>query len=256
MINPRAWLAVGVLLAGALLLACGGDGDDGDGDDNGDGGAQPTATESAAGEDETPPGDGNGADGGDASSDLSALAGEWATKEAKISYDFTSSSAGTESAGAFTLYWKPPDSWRLDMTIDGEAITLIATGGSTYYCSESGGEGTCIQAPASQIPVPFLSSFVDPDAYESFIAGSFAGLDIDRSERTIAGQDAQCYSASGVVAGEEGQSEFCFSSDGVPLRISGGGGGSEFTMEATDASDSVSDTDFELPYEILEIPVP
>jgi len=142
------------------------------------------------------------------------------------------------------------------MTIDGQATTIIAAGGSSYICADAGGQGQCIESPGTQIPVPFLSSFIDPDAYESFIAGSFAGLDIDRSDRTIAGQDAQCYSASGVVGGEEGQSEFCFSSDGVPLRISGGGGGSEFTMEATAVEEAVSDADFELPYDVIDLGAP
>jgi hypothetical protein len=243
-------LAVLALAGGALLVACnGGDGDD----DDGDGGEGPAATEPADGGDDV----GNGGDdGGDASGELSDLAGQWATKEAKISYDFTSSSGGTESGGTFTLYWKPPDSWRLDITVDGEATAIISTAGASYICTDAGGQGQCLETPATQIPVPFLGSFLDADAYESLVAGTFAGVEVDRSEETIAGQDAQCYTASGAVEGEEREGQFCFSSDGVPVRMSVGATGSEFTMEATSVETSVADADFEPPYDILQIPVP
>jgi len=242
----RIWLAVLALAGGALLVACGGGDDDKDGGDNG--GDEPDATEPAD------TGDGDGGDGGDASGELTELAGAWATKEAKIAYDFTSSGGGTDSSGTFTLYWQPPDNWRLDMTIDGQATTILNSGGKSYICSEAGGEGQCLESPVSQIPLPFLGSFVDTDAYESLVEGTFSGVDIDRSDETIAGQDAQCYNASGTVEGVEGESEFCFTGDGVPVRIMGGGGGSTFSMEATSVETSVGDADFQPPFPILEIP--
>jgi hypothetical protein len=187
----RIWLAVLALAGATLLMACNDGGDD---DDDGNGGDEPTATQSADGGDETPTdGDGDGNGDGDAAS-LSDLAGEWATKEAKLVYEFSSTGGGTDSSGTFTLYWKPPDSWRLDMMIDGETSTLISSAGTSYLCSEAGGEGSCFATPGGQVPIPF-----------------------------------------------------------VPLRVNGGSGGVEFSMEATSLEESVGATDFEPPYPVLDL---
>jgi hypothetical protein len=243
----KLWLFAAALIASFLLLACNGGGDDDDGD-NGD--AAPTATEEAA------DGDGDG-ETGDASQEIQELAGQWAERDIKIAYNFSSTAAGTTSSGTMTLYWKPPD-WRMDFDLDGSTGTIISAGGTSYFCSESGGEGQCLESPVeSAAPIPFLSSFTDPGEFNSLVTGTFSGVDVDRSERTIAGQDARCYSVSSDIAGAEGDSEYCFSEDGVVLLISFSGGATgDFSLEATSVEGEVADADLEPPYEVLDIGAP
>jgi len=248
----RLWLIIGALLAGALFVACGGDDD---GDDTGDG-EEPTATTSVEGG-ETPS-DGDGGDGGgDAQAELDQLAGDFANREAKVAYDYTSTAAGTTDQGSFTLYWKPPDAWRLDITSSSGDVILISSGGTTYLCSAEGGEGQCFESPTtSAIPLPFLSYFTDPGSLSDLIDTSIAGVDIDRSEESIGGQDATCYAFSGTADGQTGSGQYCFSDDGMLLRLATSAAGSEFTLEATSVDTTVADADLELPYDLLEIPVP
>lgn len=247
----RLCLTAATLLAGALLFACGGGGGDDDGDRDG---TEPTATEEVV-DGEATPGDGDD-EGGDASQELSELAGRFAEQEVKISYDLSSTVDGETQEGSFTFYWKPPDAWRMDFNIAGSEGSLITTGETSYLCSSEGGEGQCLESPAGlQIPLPFLEFFTDPDSLGDIIDTELAGLDVDRSDREIAGRDATCFTASGEVEGESGEVEYCFSDDGVLLLLrSSGETSGEFSLEATSVETSVSDADLEPPYDILEIP--
>jgi hypothetical protein len=247
-------LVAGLLVLGALMIACNDKKDD-DGDNGG-----PTATTSAGetpSEGETPDDGGNGDGDGDAQAELQGLAGEFANREAKVTYDFTSSAAGTESTGSFTLFWKPPDSWRMDMTMaDSPPITMISSGGTSYTCSgDDAGGGSCFASTAGAIPIPFLSYFTDPSQLNSLVDSTFAGVDVDRFDETIAGQDGSCFRASGSVEGESGSGEWCFTDDGLMLRVRATAEGSgTFTLEATSIGEGVTDADFEPPYEIMTIP--
>ena len=153
-----------------------------------------------------------------------------------------------------TLYWKPPDSSRVDFTdASGENVIFLTTGGTSYICSESGGEGSCFASPTGGAPLPFLSFLSDPEQFSNDIEGTFGGLDVDTSDRTIAGEDGHCFSASGSVEGEEGSVEYCFNDDGVLLLLSGGGGGTTFRMEATAVEGTVTDADVALPYDVIDL---
>ena len=255
MINSwRLSLGVLALLAGALLAACGG------GDGNGDGGNGdadgPTGVEDVDG-------DQNGDDGstddsdGDASADLQRLAGEFGAEEVKITYRFSSSFDGESMDGTMTLFWKPPDAWRVDLSFEGADISIITTGDKSYLCSAEGGDGQCLESPVEQaLPIPFLSFFTEPDALNDLI-GETAGLDIERSSRDIGGESASCFSAAGVIDGEEGSAEYCFSDRGILLLLrAAGGAGEEFSIEATEIENEVDSDDLEPPYPVLEIPIP
>ena len=235
-------------LAGVLALgaACGSDdGDDGGSDD-------PTATsEAPGGEDATATSDGGGS--GDAGDALDALAEEFGNREMKVTYDLSSSDGTTTT---YTIYWKSADSWRVDFDSDGATTSMIASGGLAYICSSDGaGGGQCIESPggASAIPVPFFGALTQENGLAGLITGAFAGADVDTSEETIAGVNASCYKVSGSVAGESGYAEIC-SADGILLRWAGGSAGVDATIEATAVEDTVADADFDLPYEILQIP--
>ncbi len=246
----RLWMIVLVAIAGAVLFACGGDSND---EDNGNGN-EPTAA-ATSGDGAEPTDDGSSANG-DSNSELRALAARMGDNEAKIAYTFTAEGGGADATGSFTLFWKPPDNWRLDIDMDGSVSTVIEKEGTTYICIDDGsGGGTCTASPVG-IPLPFLTYFTDPDALTGLIGTEVDGIGFDRSDKEIAGQDATCYSASGTVEGQSGSAEYCFSDEGLLLRLDGGGEGGSFTLEATSVEGTVADADFELPYEILDIDIP
>lgn len=245
----RLSLVVFALLAGALLAACGG------GDDNGDS-EEPTAVEDV--DDDQDGGDGSPGDSdGDASADLQRLAGEFGAEEVKITYQFSSSGDGESIDGTMTLFWKPPDAWRVDFSFEEAEVSIITTAGKSYLCTAEFGVGQCLESPVAEaLPVPFLSFFTEPDTLTDLI-GETAGRDIERSSRDIAGESASCFSVEGVIGGEEGSAEYCFSDRGILLLLrAAGGGGGEFSIEATEIEDEVNSSDLEPLYPILEIPVP
>lgn len=248
----RVFLVTAVLLAGALLVAaCGGGGGDDD-DGNGD---QPDATEQVDNGDDEP--------NGDANADLRRLASEFGNRELKVSYLMTTTSIvdGEEvvEEGTITFYWKPDVGWRMDLAFGDEGtVAFITANDTTYSCFEGDGESQCLEVPlGEELPVPFLSFLTDPGEFDDFIDSSVLGLGLDfsRSERSVAGRDAECFSAEGTIDGEDGQVEYCFA-DGIVLliRTSGGGDfGGAFSLEATEISDSVSDSDLEPPYEVIDL---
>ena len=250
-------LLVAVLLAGALLFAaCGSD------DNGGDNGSDGTTTDQPAddGDDNDDDGDDNGDSGddsGDISDELRALAGQFGVTEVKITYNFSSpglTDTDPEIVSQMVLYSKPPDRWRMDIISPDGDISMIFDGETTLMCAADGDGGLCFESPAGEdIGVPFLNIFTDPGDFDNLI-GSALGVDVSRSTREIAGQDASCFSFSGEIDGTDGSGEYCFRDDGVLLLMRAESGGIvEFSMEAVEVRDSVSDEDLEPPYEVLDL---
>jgi hypothetical protein len=244
----RAGLRLLALIGGLLIAAACSDSNNDDDDDG-----EPTAVETMEGDEATPPdgeGDGDGDGDGDGST-FSDFADEFGDQEMVVTYEFTSSVDG--SAGSFTIFWKPPDRWRFDVTSDEGTATFLQTPDGVYICSDDGSGGGCFLSPggASAVPFPFLSYFTDPTSLEGLLA-SAEGVDLDSSSDNIAGVDATCYSGST----EEGSGQVCFGSDnGILLRIRGSDTTTgDFTMEATSVETSVDDADLEPPYPVQEIP--
>jgi hypothetical protein len=265
-----AFLGLALLTLFAVAAACSSGDDNGDGDSDGD--STPTATASPDGDgDGDGNGDGNGdGDGGD-SDDLSAilsdLGADFANSSGKVTYDFAASDGGTDSTdltdGEMTLYWRPPD-WRMDMDIsdpvDGEIqSTFIVTEDASYICSAADSDGFCFSSDLigdSDIPIPFLGFLTEPEGVSDIIALELADADVDieESSETIAGVSADCFSVSGTVDDETADAEYCFSDNGLLLRIafSGDDASGTFSLEATDSGD-VSDSDFEPPYDVTDL---
>ncbi|MCH7488910.1 MAG: hypothetical protein IIB23_04700, partial [Chloroflexi bacterium] len=104
----------------------------------------------------------------------------------------------------------------------------------------------------------FFDIFTEPDILIDQIDAVLGDLNVDRSNRTIAGQDATCFSISGTIDGETGAVEYCFRDDGVLLLLRAAGGpgdgdGGESSLEAISVEDSVSDSDLEPPYDVLDV---
>ena len=81
-------------------------------------------------------------------------------------------------------------------------------------------------------------------------AAEATGVDINKSDETIAGTDASCFSAE-----QNGEtSKFCFSDSGILLLTQNTDASGTSGMVATAYSDSVSDSDFEPPYPVTTLP--
>lgn len=251
-VSLRYLLIIVALFAGALLFACSSD-DDGDGN----GSDEPTVEQSTDDSDDAD--DGDDGDPTDVSNELRALAEQFGITEVKVTYTMSGPGVGTsetdpEFVSQMVLYSKPPDRWRMDITSPDGDFSIIFDGESTLMCASEGDEGRCFNSPLGDaLPVPFLNIFTDPNELDNLV-GSALGVDVSRSSREIAGQDANCFSFSGDIDGTSGSGEYCFRDDGVLLLLRAeSGGDEEFSMEAVEVSDSVSDEDLEPPYEVLDL---
>ncbi len=186
------------------------------------------------------------------SSDLSGLAGKFASGTFKVTYQV--SGFGAAGSQGTMIWYKKGDNLRMDMTglVPGQqgTTTMIMGSDTTYICTASPGVGTggiCLSSPsqagqgAGQIASQLGKTLADPSLNV-----------VSTSSRSIAGQDAKCYTVQS--ASITGQAEFCMSSDGAPLSVKETVQGSEMTMEATDYSSNVSDSDFQPPYPVSAMP--
>ncbi len=226
----RIWLLIAIVVGGAAFMAC---------KSSGNKTAKPTVTQSSSAtassmtpsSSDTTPSSGNGAP------NLNDLANNVATQTVKATYTLSSSGAGQSFEGTFTLYSRPPDS-RVDFTSQGTTSIFISAGGKNYSCETD----VCTEVPVSLgTALPFLAFFTNPQQLSGLV-----GSDVNHSTKTIAGQDADCY--SGSVQGAGG--EVCFNSDGMLVSVHGSAGGEEYTMEATSVEGTVSDSDLAPPYPV------
>lgn len=245
----RFFIPAFVVVVGLVFFACSSsNNDNGNSGDNGTN--EPTATEAA---DNGQPTADTSNDGG-ATDDLMQLAQEFGGAEVKVDYNISTTGTDQDFSGSMTIYQKPPDSWRMDLSVPDQGnVTFISSGGTSYMCADQGGEGACFSSAIDQsIGGPFLTLFNDPADFENEINSAFGGANVDKSSRQIAGQDATCFSASD----DQGQAEYCFRDDGVLLlaHASGStfGADGEFSLEATNVG-SVSDSDFEPIYDVMDL---
>ncbi len=235
-------LLVAALFAGALLFACSSD-DDGDGS----GSDEPNAEQPADDGDDDP---------ADVSDEFRDLAEQFGITEVKVTYSMSGPGVGpAEFDSQMVLYSKPPDRWRMDIISAEGEISMIFDGESTLMCASEGDEGTCFESPLGDaFDVPFLNIFTDPGEIDDLV-GSALGVDVSRSSREIAGQDANCFAFSGDVDGTTGSGEYCFRDDGVLLllRANEFDGDEDFSLEAVEVRDSVSDEDLEPPFDVLDL---
>src|SRR3990172_10583611 len=253
------WLLMLLALTAALFLvvasACGGDDDDDDGGD--DGGA--TATEPTDGGDDNgdDSGDDSGDDGGDDSGDdedifsqLDELTNELDSVTGKISYDITDSD-GTVSS--MTFYAKSPNS-RFDSSDGTTTSIIIYTPDTTYICDSE--TESCLATPGSGEDTGALGifgAFLSPEIITAYVAiADAAGVDVNKSDESINGIDATCFSWDDDTSADVGKGKFCFNDAGVMVYQETVDDSGTSKLEATDYSSDVSDSDFEPPYPVTD----
>lgn len=125
--------------------------------------------------------------------------------------------------------------------------SVIDTGSTTYFCSTSSGQQTCISTSGGQNPLAGLLQLFSPatavtalQQAETEVAAHVAGVDVSFSSQTFAGQDSTC-----VTVNASGQSgKYCVAKSSGILTYEGTGSNS---FELTSFSSSVTDSDFAPP---------
>jgi hypothetical protein len=134
---------------------------------------------------------------------------------------------------------------------------LIVAGGAVYDCSTQSGGGQCVSYDPAQVDVSAPLEIFDPNA----AAANLGGYNVDRSEKTIAGEAVVCFLVTSTTGGSTTKSEWCFASDGILLQFSDTSDdptAASVTMEATSVNRNVTDADFDFepPYPVTTYVAP
>ncbi len=189
--------------------------------------------------------------------DLDTLASEAAEGVvAKVTYKITSDVGGQGFEQEWVLVQRPPDS-RFELSSTEGVVQfrtiVINSGGKSYLCFSSGGEENCLETSA-ELTGAQTATFDPIFDISRELAEEAENVDIiDRSERRIAGVDASCFKVRSDISGL-GDGEVCFSAEGILLLLRSELNNVGSTIEATSVSTDVTDEDFELPYELFELP--
>jgi hypothetical protein len=254
--NARpGWLFILLAILAALTLAvaaCGGDDDDDSEED------LPTAEATAEGDDDDEDEEATPDDEDDDSEDseddpfaeLEEITDEYEQVDGSVTYTVTTD--GEENT--WTIY-SEGDNSRIDFGDDEGEFISITTPEASYTCSESAGEGTCFEGEGGTGGNPFaglFTSFASVEAIEAY-AALFAEIDIERSSEELAGDDAECYAASGDFEGDGGTVKWCFADNGLLLLAQYDLESGSTELRATEFSETVPDGIFEPPYEVTDL---
>lgn len=188
---------------------------------------------------------------------LSEVLGAAKLAQYKVTYKITASGAGAEAfSGDQTWYFKPPKS-RFDfaMTAGGQrsTISFFTVPEGSFYCMTVGGQSTCFSVGGVGSPLDQNMAAVTqraliehPESYGATVT----------TPRTIAGQQGLCYNVTPVASAATGFSSgtFCYSKEGIALLSQFSAQGSSWSMEATNLSTTVPDSDFTLPAKPTSLP--
>ena len=198
---------------------------------------------------------------------LDALAGQWGSGPATITYRTTEREPGDPTSphqclrqmvgveeadvatglrlcsggGEMRLAWDPPERWRMDEVSPRGSVTRVSTSEGLLRCTGEGMDrSACVDAERDG---PF-GSLVDPPALSIDEIGTVTA----EAERTIAGIRSECFGVEGGPAGAIHTVEWCYSPDGLLLFLSDTvEGGRVVIAEATEVSRGVADGDFVVP---------
>jgi len=188
--------------------------------------------------------------------ELQDLGEQWEQTMAKVSYNVTSTSDGTTDESLLTLYRRPPN-WRMDISSSEGDVILIATGTVLYWCGAESGANQCLSYDPSEFDASTTLEVFDPTA----TGLNLSGQNVDRSEQTMFGESATCFSVTSTTEESTSKSEWCFASDGILLQFAGTSddpASGNLTVEATNVNRNVTeaDLDFEPPYAVTPYALP
>jgi hypothetical protein len=226
-----------VVAAGLALAGCGGGGS-----------SHKTANADTSKSNNTPAANSSG--NGDSTKQLDDLtaAAEAASKATfKAVYNSNESSG---SSSTVTIEQKPPKS----VFISGDS-SVINDGSTTYFCSKSGDQTSCVTQSGSVNPMASVVALFSPQAAitalkaaHTALVSKIAGYDVSYKNETIGGESSDC-----VVIKAAGQdAKYCVTKAGI-LAYSGN---ASSNFQLSSYSSSVSDSDFALPSGATTVSVP
>jgi hypothetical protein len=248
-----------------LVAACGGDDDDDSADD------EPTAEATTDSEDEddeetedadsTPEDEDEEEDEEqddeevDSDPDLDALVEDYESFTGYVKYDITELT-GSDASGATSMaIYQKDGNRRIDFEDPTGTSIFITTTDAVYVCAES----QCIKYPTddptAELGLGLFTGLLSAEA----VADQFdlpEGVEIETFGQTVAGIDASCYRAAGDLEPEESgdeTGEICFSEEGLLLSLDFVGAGESYSLIASEATTEVSDSDFEPPFEVIDL---
>lgn len=213
----------------------------------------------------TPGAGGTSAGGSDSGGDpeVKAIQQKFAGSTFRAEYNLSGGAGGdtTFTDGKMTLTKDGQTRFRFDVTgkQDGQdvAFIFIETSDNSAFCLKNAGAfGAIVGVPDGQ-GVCFKTDPQDSSNPIGSLAGALKDFEnsnvtlLEKSGRNIAGQDATCYrtqdNQTSVI------STTCFNGDGVILYVNDEGSDGS-TIEATGVSKAVNQDDFNLPYEVRDLP--
>ncbi len=163
------------------------------------------------------------------------------TTEYKAKYNIKTTAEGKTTS--YTMMWaikgKDKVKWSMEIPEQQASTVFYKIGTDLYMCSTTEGKEMCFK---TQQDTPNfdsnLESYKDNSKYTTST----------KAPRIIAGATALCFEVKGL--GGDAQTyevESCVSKEGVPLYMYSKGANFESTMEATEYSSSVADSEFTVP---------
>ena len=266
------WIALGIVTAASVLglSACGGGGgtsntaktstaaaSTGAVSTSPVGASTPGSTRASGTAAATASGGGNGGN----SDDVKAAARKFADSTFKGTYKVSGSGSDLFTNGQLIIEKQGKDKFRFDLTStqNGKegAIIFIETPGTTAFCLKDAGDfGASFGVDTGQ-GVCFKSDPSDKNNPLGGISQSLTDLEnsnvtvLDTSTKTVAGKDGKCYKTKDNDTSEV--TTTCFTNDGVILYAETEGDNAS-TIEAQSISKDVNGDDFNLPYEVRDLP--
>jgi hypothetical protein len=248
----RLMAVAGLVIAGSLIFACGGGSKTKDASPtSGSGDASPAAGKTAA----------TASGGGSADPELLAVEDKFAKSTFTATYKATGAEADVLAGGTLSLVKDGDTKFRFDVTTqqDGKDVSIIfiQSGDTSAFCLKDAAELGALLGIEPGKGVCFKTAQSDPNNPVGSLQDLFKGVAsadvtlIEKSKRTVAGQDGTCYKTKDNASGDVSTS--CFTNDGVMLYVKTEGA-SPSEIEAQTVSTAVNADDFTLPYEERELP--
>lgn len=256
---PRSRPVIALLLlavAAIAMSACGGSGKTSDTTPTVPSGASPAAT--AAG---TPASGGTAEATGSVDPEIKAVQDTFANSTFNATYKVTGFDPESTVPEAMTIKKDGSTRFRFEVATkqDGVDTTIIfiETGDASAFCVDDAGDLGVLLGVESGKGVCFKTTPGDANNPVGSLRDLFKDVAnanvtlIEKSTRKVVGQDGTCYKTKDNATSEI--STACFTSDGIMLYVKTEGD-SPSEIEAQTVSTSVSDADFNLPYEERELP--